>query len=174
MQHSGHFVDFYDTDDEFVAMAANFLNEGFVAGSSCISVFTSAHLARVRGRLIELGSDPQQLIDDYRFVALDADDTLASAWIDGRLDTCNFYSRFADLIRLMSAGGRQVRIIGEIVDLLAERGRFDVVMQIEELCNELSREHTFRMSCLYRRRLFTQPSAEAARRRICAVHSGSL
>jgi KaiC/GvpD/RAD55 family RecA-like ATPase len=172
MQHCGHFVDFYDTDDEFVTTAATFLNEGFVAGSSCIAVLTAEHQMLVRRRLLELGSDSQQLSDDYRFVCLDANEMLESLWIEGRFDACGFHGKFADLIRLLSAGGRQVRIIGEMVDLLAERGRYDTVIQIEELCNELSREYAFQMCCLYRQHVFVQPLDESARRRVCAVHSG--
>jgi hypothetical protein len=174
MPNSGHFVDFYASDEQFIAAAADFLKEGFASGSSCIAVLTQEHFAAVRRLLGANGLDLQQLLDDYRFVSLDAVETLASFWRDNTLDMCGFYTKFADLIRLMSAGGKEVRIIGEIVGLLAQQGRLDAVIAIEDLCNDLSREHVFRMYCLYCENTFAQPLDEAARRRICATHSGSL
>jgi hypothetical protein len=174
MPNSGHFVDFYSSDGEFVAAAADFLKEGFASGSSCIAVFTREHFVGIRQSLGANGLDLQQLLDDYRFVSLDAVETLESFCRDDTLDMCGFYTKFADLIRLMSAGGKEVRIIGEMVGLLAQRGRLDAVIAIEELCNDLSREHVFRMYCLYCENTFARPLDEAARRRICAMHSGSL
>jgi len=107
-------------------------------------------------------------------VALDISETLQSVWTDERLDICAFNRKFSELIRLMSAGGREVYIIGEMVDLLAARGRLDVAMQVEDLCNDLSRQHVFRMYCLYCEHSLRDVSPDASRRRICATHSGSL
>lgn len=174
MQDSGHFVDFFHSDDELTTTTANFLHEGFVNGCSCIAVLTQQHFAAVQELLAANGLDAQRLIDDYRFVALDAGDALDSLLGDERLDLCGFYGKFSELIRLLSAGGREVRIIGEVVSLLAQRGRMDAAYRIEELCNELSREHAFRMYCLYCENLLAEPLGDAARRRICAAHSGSL
>jgi hypothetical protein len=174
MPDSGHFVDFYASDDELITAAADILAEGFASGCSCIAVLTEKHFAAVRESLAARKLDLQQLIGDYRFVAMDATETLKGLWLDDRLDLGAFYRKFGDLIRLMSAGDKEVRIIGEIVNLLAERGRLDAVMQIEDLCNDLSREHVFRMYCLYCENAFVKPLDDAARRRVCATHSGSL
>jgi KaiC/GvpD/RAD55 family RecA-like ATPase len=174
MHSSGHFVDFFNSDEEFVASAADFLYQGFGAGCSCIAVLTRKHLDGIRHALAASGVDSQQLIDDYRFVSVDADETLRNYWANGHPDTCGFYNKFAELIRLMSAGGREVRIIGEMVSLLARRGQLDAVIQVEELCNALSREQVFKMYCLYCEHTFATPLDTAGRRRICAAHSGSL
>jgi KaiC/GvpD/RAD55 family RecA-like ATPase len=174
MPDSGHFADFFAADDELIVATAEFLAEGFASGCSCIAVLTEKHFDAVRQSLAVRNLDLQRLIDDYRFVALDATQTLESLWVDDRLDMCAYYRKFGDLIRLMTAGDKQVRIVGEIVDLLAQRGRLDVVMQIEELCNDLSREHSFRMYCLYCENAFVKPLDDGARRRVCAMHSGSL
>jgi hypothetical protein len=174
MQDSGHFVDFFHSDDELTTTTANFLHEGFVNGCSCIAVLTQQHFAAVQELLAAHGLDAQRLIDDYRFVAVDASEALETLSSDDRLDLCGFYGKFSELIRLLSAGGREVRIIGEVAGLLAERGRMDTVFRVEELCNELSREHAFRMYCLYRENLFAEPLNNRDRRRICAAHSGSL
>ena len=170
----GHFVDFFGHDDHMVAAAVSFLAEGFAAGSYCIGIFTHEHRERIEAGLRESGWNPQQLTDDYRLVMLGAHETLAIMWVDDRLDVSQFYKQFSELLRLMGAGGRSVRITGEIVRLLAEYGRFDAVIQLEELCNDLSREYTFRLYCLYCEASFVRPLEPAHRRRICAVHSGSL
>jgi hypothetical protein len=174
MQDSGHFVDFLNSDDELTTTTANFLHEGFVNGCSCICVLTSQHFATVQALLASNGLDAQHLIDDYRFVVLDAGETLEALLGDESVDLCAFYGKFSELIRLLSAGGRKVRIIGEMAGMLAQRGRMDVVLRIEELCNELSRVHAFGMYCLYCENQLPEALDDAARRRIRAAHSGSL
>jgi len=170
----GHFVDFFGHDDHMVSAATDFLAEGFATGSSCIGIFTHEHREKIEAELRERGWQAQELIDDYRLVMLGAHETLASMWVDDRLDVKQFYKHFGELLRLMGSGGRSVRITGEVSRLLAEYGRFDVVVQLEEMCNDLSREHTFRMYCLYCESAFVRPLEPSHRRRICAVHSGSL
>jgi hypothetical protein len=171
---SGHFADFFADDQEMVAAAAEFLHEGFAADQSCIAVFTHDHWAQIKAQLREHGWHAQQLIDEYRFVVLGAHETLASMWIEDRLDVRQFYQRFGELIRLMAAGGKEVRIVGEMVGLLAQFGRLDAVVQLEELANDLSREHSFRMYCMYCESAFKKQLDAACRRRVCAMHSGSL
>jgi MEDS: MEthanogen/methylotroph, DcmR Sensory domain len=174
MPNSGHFVDFFAEDDKLVAAATNFLKEGFARGASCIAILTTDHFDQVSGSLAAHGMDVQQLIDEYRLVALDTSETLETLWTEERLDICAFNRKFSELIRLMSAGGREVYIIGEMVDLLAARGRLDLAMQVEDLCNDLSRQHVFRMYCLYCENSLRDFPADASRRTICATHSGSL
>ena len=171
---SGHFADFFDRDDQVVAAAVNFLDEGFANGASCIAVMTEGHRAAIERELSERGWNAQELIDDYRLISMGAHEPLASLWIEDRLDPAQLYKQFSELIRLMSSGGRSVRIIGELVQLLAQYGRFDAVVQLEEMWNDLSRERSFRMYCLYCESTFVRPLEPTHRRRICAVHSGSL
>jgi hypothetical protein len=174
MANSGHFVDFFDSDDDLITATASFLTEGFGAGCSCIAVLTREHLEKVRHALSHSGLDLQELRDDYRFVGLDAVETLAQVWSEDHLDMCGYHRKFDELIRLMSAGGKELYIVGEIVGLLAQRGEVQAVIQAEELCNELSREHAFRMYCLYSDDAFVQPLDDDARRCVCATHSGLL
>ena len=174
MANSGHFVDFFDSDDELIAATATFLNEGFRTGSSCIAVLTREHLEKVRHTLKLSGLDLQKFMDDYRFVALDAVDLLAEVWLEDHLDKCGYHRKFSELIRLMSAGGKELYIVGEIVGLLAQRGKIEAIIEAEEICNELSRQHAFRMYCLYRESAFVQPLDYDAHRYVCATHSGSL
>ena len=171
---SGHFADFFHDDHEMVEAAAEFLAEGFAAGESCIAVFTHDHWAQIKAHLRTQGWNAQELIDEYRFVVLGAHETLASMWNDDRLEVGQFYQRFGELIRLMAAGGKEVRIVGELVGLLATFGRFDAVIQLEEIANDLSREHAFQMYCMYCDSSFRKQLDARARRRVCAVHSGSL
>ena len=171
---SGHFADFFHDDQDMIESAARFLHEGFAAGQSCIAVFTHDHWAQIKVHLRGFGWSASELIEEYRFVVLGAHETLASMWIDDRLDVRQFYLRFGELIRLMSAGGKEVRIVGETSGLLAQLGRFDAVIQLEEMANDLSREHSFRMYCMYCDATFQRQLDAACRRRVCAVHSGSL
>jgi len=174
MRTFGHFVDFYDSERRFVASAATFLHEAFVSGGSCIAVLTTEHRNKVECHLRAYGLEPAALIDAYRYVPLDAKETLSGVWRDEQLDATALYREFDDLIRLVGSADREVWIIGEMVALLARDGHVDAALQIEELCNALSREHAFRMYCLYPQAIFGSPTDDPRRQAICAVHSGAL
>jgi hypothetical protein len=174
MAVTGHFVDFFDTDEEFTTAAVTFLKQGFDVGSACMAIFTPHHTRMLQSALTDAGVNPDVLVDDYRFVMLDAIQTTNSLMADDRIDIREFFHLTGDLIRLLAAGGRDVYIAGEIANVLAADGRIDALVQLEELSNDLSREHHFQMYCLYCENAFSAPLDVGARRKICAAHSGSL
>ena len=115
--------------------------------------------AMLRKAMTKVGLDEQRLINEYRLVVLDANKTLDTLLVGDRIDASEFCRLTGDLLRLLGAGGREVHIVGEMVDVLTAQGRFDAAIQLEELCNDLSREHVFRMYCLYCEKAFNKPPA---------------
>lgn len=174
MSTTEHAVGFFTHDDDLVATTAQFMRRTFAAEGRCIAVLTRPHQLAVNARLAKEGCDPQGLIDSYRLVHLDAHQALDEVCRDGVLDTHRYLKRFGDLIRLCAAGGKPVGVVGEVVTLLAAQGRTREMRQVEELCNELSRIHDFRMLCLYLLDADSKPFIEEHRYWLTVAHGGGV
>ena len=167
VQDSGHFVQFFDSDDQFVREVTAFLISGFDAGDTCVCVATSAHRAGIDARLASLGFDPNALVATYRYIPLDAHAALATFMKDERLDREIFHREVGRLIAQAASRGAPVCIFGEMVTLLGQQGLGQEVLELEELWNELSRQHTFTLFCGYPNGLLGQRLFD----NVCAVHS---
>jgi hypothetical protein len=96
-------------------------------------------------------------------VFLDAEETLTSFLVEGHLDHAAFERVVGGLVRNAAAGGRSVRIFGEMVALLWDRGLVPAAIELETYWNDLARETPFSLFCAY-------PSA-ACSAEICALHT---
>jgi hypothetical protein len=163
----GHFVQFFDADDELVRGVVRFHLAGFEAGETVICVATPEHREKIDAQLVELGADPGALAASYRYIPLDARTTLDSFMDGQRLDRERFHRNIGLLIAQAASRGAPVRIFGEMVVLLAQQGRDPFVLELEELWNELSRYHSFSLFCAYPRASCSRAMYET----ICAVHS---
>jgi hypothetical protein len=168
---SGHFVRFYDTDAQLAAIAAEFLREGFESGAACVVVATGPHRAGIDAILESHGLNPARLDSEYRYIRLDAREVLASLLTERGLDRRRFHASVGLLLRQVSARGQPVRIFGEMVAILAAEHSLQWAVELEELWNELSRQHTFALLCGYPNALFGGDVVNAERRLICAIHS---
>lgn len=150
MSHTAHLLQFFRTDERFIAAVGEFLREGLMKGDTCIAVLAAEHRASVEAKLTEAGMDPSVLSAEYRYIPIDAGTTLAALY-DPRtgFDRERFHENLGLLIRQAAARGQPVRLCGEMVQLLIDRGQVTAAIQLEELWNELSRHHNFRLLCMY-------------------------
>jgi len=157
MSNSAHIVQFFSSDDEYVRAAGYFLREGLTAGETCVAVATAEHHRKLDRYLLDAGLNPAALSAEYRYVPLQAEHLLPT-FFDARsgIDQQRFHRQFNLLIAQAASRGQPVRIFGEMVSLLAEQGQPAVAIQLEELWNELSRQHSFSMFCSYRASPFTE------------------
>lgn len=157
MSNCAHIVHFFRTDDEYVRAAGCFLREGLMAGETCVAVATAEHHRKLDLYLRESDLDPQTLSAEYRYVPLQAEQLLPT-FFDARdgIDQERFHRQFNLLISQASSRGQPVRIFGEMVSLLAEQGQPAQAIQLEELWNELSRQHHFSLFCSYQVSPFTE------------------
>jgi MEDS: MEthanogen/methylotroph, DcmR Sensory domain len=161
-------------DDHLVEHAAAFFAEGFSLDCACIAIVTAEHQRLIDESLTRQGQQPQSLLAVNRYIVLNAEQTLDSLLLHGQLDDLQFHRMFGELVRLAGAGGRGVRIVGEMPSLLAKRGDRDGMIHLEELWNDLSRDQTFSAYCLYPAELFSTAADGAWRDSICAIHSRSF
>lgn len=171
MRDPGHYVQFFDGDDGFVAAACRFIQEGIESGCTCIVAATPVHSEQIEARLRESGLDPAALAAAYSYIALDARSTLATLMKDGRLDSQRFHNDMGLLMRQAASRGQPVYAVGEAAPLLMEDGLAATAIQLEELWNELSRHHNFTLFCIYARAPFTSAPTSRTFDQICAVHS---
>ena len=157
MSHSAHIVQFFSSDEAYIRAAGRFLCEGLAAGDTCVAVLTAEHLQQLDAHMLEAGLNPGALSGEYRYIPLDADHTLQT-FFDAHtgIDKERFHRQFNQLVSQAAARGQPVRIFGEMVSLLVERGRPAAAIQLEELWNELSRHHNFTLFCSYKDSPFTQ------------------
>lgn len=168
MNHAAHFVQFFEADDRLVRGVARFLGEGLESNCTCISIATPEHRAQIDQHLRARGLDPAALEADYRYIPLDAQDTLSKISRDGLLDRKLFHDRMGLLVRQAAARGQPVRVFGEMVARLADAGHRDAVVRLEELWNELSRHHSFTLFCAYPLSAFAGDLRTQTL--VCAIH----
>jgi hypothetical protein len=158
-------------DEGLIDGVADFLAAGFADDCVCIAIVTPAHRSRIDAALAARGHNSEELSAAYRYIVTDAQATLASFRIDGRFDVAAFHRNLGRLIALASSGGREVRIVGEMVALLAQSGAGQAVIQLEEMWNDLSRDHPFTLYCVYPASVFESPLGHSERQQIRALHS---
>ena len=164
-----HAVAFYDTDAELVSVVADHLAAGLRAGEHVVIVADPGHRAAVSAVLREQGFHLSGDPGERQFVELDAADTLARIRVDGRIDPEAFRDTVEPLIVEGLAAGRRVRIYGEMVAILWERGDLADALDLEACWNDLARTATFALLCGYRAgSLGAAALTEVAR--VCALH----
>jgi hypothetical protein len=168
MNHAAHFVQFFEADDRLVRGVSRFIGEGLESSCTCVSIATPEHRARIDEQLRGRGLDPAALEADYRYIPLDAAETLAKLTRNGVLDQQLFHEVMGLLVRQAACRGQPVRVFGEMVAVLAGVGRRDAVIRLEELWNELSRHHSFTLYCAYPLSAFAGDLRSQTL--VCAIH----
>lgn len=157
MTQSTHIVQFFSSDEEYVRAAGRYLFEGLAAGDTCVAVATAEHHRQLDAHLFAAGLNAAALSAEYRYIPLQAEHTLQTFFdARGGIDRQQFHRQFNQLMSQAAARGQPVRIFGEMVSLLAERGHPAAAIELEELWNELSRHHNFTLFCSYKVSPFTQ------------------
>jgi len=157
MSNSAHIVQFFRSDDEYVRAAGSFLREGLVSGETCVAVATAEHHRKLDGYLRDIGLEPDTLSAEYRYVPLQAEQLLPTFFdAHSGIDQQRFHHQLNQLIIQAASRGQPVRLFGEMVSLLAEQGHPGLAIQLEELWNELSRQHNFSLFCSYKVSPFTE------------------
>jgi MEDS: MEthanogen/methylotroph, DcmR Sensory domain len=167
--NDAHVVQFFETEDHLIAEAGRFVEEGIESGCTCVVIASPARSEGIDAQLRASGLNPAALGSDYRYIALDARSILATFMSEGRPDQQRFHQNMGLLVRQASAGGKAVRVFGDLAALLAQEGQWDAVIQVEELWNELSRQHSFTLFCACPLAAFSDGSCDKAL--VCALHS---
>jgi hypothetical protein len=169
-----HVVDFYDGDIDLACRTGRFLAEGLDREDVAVAIATLAHLELFATVLVDAGIDVDAAHASGQYVALDAD-----ALLSGIVDSTGVnLERFdATLGRVLEdawdtaakRGGR-VRLFGEMVQLLWERGDVSGALEFEARANALSMSTGLSVLCAYASSVVDDDPI--ARERIGAFHTG--
>jgi hypothetical protein len=161
-----HAVRFYENDKSLAQIVAGFLADGFAANEPGIVVATPDQRAALVRQLVVKGLDVVELQRSGQLTLLDAEETLSTFMVDGEPDSISFAIRMSEVVR--RACGGTVRIFGQMVDVLWQRGQHDAAIRLEVLWNELAHTEAFSLLCGYAIGHFYKDANFDA---VCAQHS---
>ena len=170
-----HEAAFYSDDQEFLGGLTRFITPVLQAGNAAIVVATESHRDSLVPRLQAQGLDMDAAIEQGRYTALDAADTVSTYMVRGMPDPVRFLEGFAKLIvtTAQAAKGRprRVALYGEGVHLVWAQGNAEAAIQIEKLCNQLIRLYDVDILCGYSPGSVVGGMDSHIFQRICAEHS---
>jgi signal transduction histidine kinase/CheY-like chemotaxis protein len=129
------------------ARLTDWLAGGMVVGDAALVVATERARAHLREALAARG-----LLSAApgRYLELDAEEMLGRIAPDGAFQEPLFLRHVAPTVRAMSAGAPNVRVFGQMVDLLWQRGHADSALRLEQAWNRLREAVPFGLSCSLR------------------------
>jgi DNA-binding NarL/FixJ family response regulator len=163
------------SDDRFALDdLTQFIGAALKAGNAAIVVATKLHRDSLLPRLQAYGLDIGTAIEQGRYIALDAADTLSTFMLNGMPDLVRFLKLFDDLVVTASKAAKadqaRVVIFGEMCDLLWAQGNVEAAIQVEKLGNQLVQIYDLDILCGYSLGS-VQGMDSHALQRICAEHS---
>ena len=169
-----HDVQFYSDDTMFVETVSSFLIAALNSGNSAIVLATAAHREQLAERLKQV-IDIDNVIQQGRYIAIDAADTLSQIMVDGLPDLRRFAAGLRGLLERATkaalAERPRVVIFGECVGQLSEAGNKSGAIELERVGNELLKTCNVDILCAYPLNLFKQGEQDPTFRDICAAHT---
>ena len=170
---AAHSAQIYTEPDELAESVAAYFAAGFDEGEPAILVATATHTSLVLERLAAAGWDAKRIDPLGLLVSADAEEMLEQI-MDGPLPADAAFERVSgELIdELVSRfPDTRVRVYGEMVDVLCQRGQQNAAVALEELWNRLARTRRFALLCGYRLDVFDRQAQVETLRSVCNLHT---
>jgi len=148
---SDHIVQLYQDQNFLNRAVCRFAGAALANGEGIILVPTLAHWNGFRPRLEAEGVDVDAARERGQLTVVDADELLPRFMRDAMPDSPVFLGLAGDIIRQAHAAGRypRVRWWGEMVNVLWERGDVAASMALEDLFDQLGKEHEVALFCSF-------------------------
>jgi len=166
-----HWVQFFDDSQSLSETVASFLRDGLDHGATLLIVETKAHWQATARLLARRRVPIEAAAQSGQLTVLDAFDAMALVGGPDELSAERFDRSIGALVRQLASRSRSLRVYGEVVDLLAERGDFDAALRLESLWNALIAQVPMALLCGYSARLFSDLGRSEDFQRICGEHS---
>jgi hypothetical protein len=146
----GHFhaVKFYETDEVWTRIGAEFLAEGLAVQQPALVIATPAHRKRLTAELRSRHFDVEAMEATGDLVLFDAETMLGSFMVAGRPDA-NLFQATAARALDQRFGDRPIRAFGEGVDVLWKAGLDEAAIRLEALWNRLAASRDVKTLCTY-------------------------
>ncbi len=165
-----HVVQIYENDSIFLDALAGFVGGGINGGECVIVIATAKHLKALHNRLTTYGIQVKTLIEDDRYIPLDAEITLSKFMVNDWPDEELFNKTVSTLITRGTCKDRRIRAFGEMVALLWAQGLNGATVQLEHLWNKFCEKNKFSLFCAYPKSGFTQDMNDSIID-ICGCHT---
>lgn len=172
--HRGHSVQFYAEDFFLLDGVSRLVGTALGAGDAAIVIATTSHREGIESRLQAHGLNTVNALQQGRYYVADAAEMLSKFMVEGFPDAQLFRENIGNAViraRASTGPGSRVVAFGEMVALLWEEGKYDAAICVEQLWNELGREHAFYLHCAYRIKDFAQENDDARFLKICSEHA---
>jgi signal transduction histidine kinase/CheY-like chemotaxis protein len=166
----GHQVRFYAGSCYPAETIARYLADGLRIGGAAVAVATQEHRAAIQNALGERGIDVGRAVIDRRLIMLDAVEALAELESDGDISAERFEAVIGGVIFPLLGVVPELRVFGEMVNVLVERGRSAQALRLEGLWNRLRQSFTFDLLCAYSLTSFGGGDARAYFSGVCSAH----
>jgi DNA-binding NarL/FixJ family response regulator len=148
-----HEAGFYSDDRFALDDITQFIGAALRGGDAAIVVATKLHRNSLLPRLQTYGLDIATAVEQGRYIALDAADTLSTFMLNGMPDLVRFSKLFGDLVATASkaatAGQARVAMFGEMCHFLWAHGNVEAAIQLEKLGNQLVQTYDLDILCGY-------------------------
>jgi PAS domain S-box-containing protein/excisionase family DNA binding protein len=168
---SEHLVQFYESDGFLIDAVSDFIGSALRSGDGAIVIATPNHVEALNARLTDHGLDIDSAVIRGQYVYLDAGDTLATFMVEGMPDPVRFQQEVGGMVERSLAGWRRVRAFGEMVALLATHDQPTAAVRLEQLWNELQKQHVFSLMCAYPMQLLGGEPMAPFVEEVCRDHS---
>ncbi|MCE3283682.1 MAG: hypothetical protein K0Q66_2419 [Chitinophagaceae bacterium] len=166
-----HVVQIYENDEIFLDTLAGYVGGGIKNDDTVIIIATGEHLALLEKRLESFGIHVNHLVTEDRYIALDAEETLARFMVNGWPDQALFNKTVSAILTKAKKRDKKIRAFGEMVAVLWSQGLNGATVQLEHLWNEFCASQEFCLFCAYPKTGFTNGDLSASLDHICCAHS---
>lgn len=163
-----HAVHFFDQEAVLADLAGAFLAEAVRTDGSALIVSTPTRVAAFGRAMALAGVDTP---GGGSVLAVDAGETLAGFMTPDGPDAARFETTVGGLVRAAGAGGRPVRVYGDMVAMLWESGDVTGALQLESLWNDLADKASFSLLCGYSVQAVSGAEHEMAVQQVCRLHA---
>lgn len=173
-----HSVQFYSDDPFLIDALSRFMGAALGAGDAGVVIATESHRSQLAVRLAERGVDVNLAVEQGRYIALDAAQTLAQFMDNGFPDEERFAQVIGGVIsRAKAATGlaqNRASLFGEMVALLWGEGKTEAALRLEQLWNQIAQSHSFSLVCAYPLAHFYRADQSEEFLKVCAEHSAVI
>ena len=167
-----HVLQFYDHDDMLITTLAGFVGTGLRSEDCIIVIGTDIHLRMLDQELRAHGIDVPSIINDDKYIPLNAEETLGQFMRSGMPDKTLFVETISGIMLRAERKKRRVRAFGEMVAIMWEQSNYTATIQLEAFWNEYMTMKEFSLLCAYPRTFFSKDGSSIGH--ICNHHSKLL
>jgi DNA-binding NarL/FixJ family response regulator len=170
-----HEAGFYSDDRSLLDGLTHFIGAALRIGNAAIVVATESHREGLLPRLQAYGVDVGAAIEQGRYLALDAADTVSAFMVNDLPDPARFLEAADNLIKVAGDAAKgehpRVAICGECDPPLWTLGNGEAAIQMEQLWNKITNTYNVDVLCAYPLRSLRGTRYSDMFQRICAEHS---